>query len=107
MRAAGARDWPAIAAAAVAAKDASSCRALWCAVVWQALADAEGGKAAARDAVRAWLGCSDFERVCMSAGVCPQQARARIEAALAGTGSSGPARRRRRPSRVDHPRRAA
>ncbi len=54
-------------------------------------------------AARAWLATSDSAAVGDMAGVCPRHVRARIEAALAGPAGQA----RRRPLRVNQPRRAA
>jgi hypothetical protein len=74
-------------------EEAACCRALWCAVLNQALADAAGLPASglsptvlavARRRVEAWVGSRDFAEVCDLAGAEPGAVRARLEAALAG-----------------------
>lgn len=99
-KAATARDWAQLEAEAAGESEASTCRALWRAVIERALLDAAEPRERAN--VAAWLGARDFERVCMAADVCARQARAVIEAALQGPARSMPAPPRRR---VDHPRR--
>lgn len=73
--------------------DNGRCRALWQAVLHQALSDAAGIKpsgtmaaslAVERRRIAAWVGGQDFVEVCDLAGVEPGPVRARIEAALRG-----------------------
>lgn len=68
--------------------DTARCRALWCAVLNMALADAASmpnkkGALLAKRQVAAWVGGNDFVEVCDLAGVGPGPMREKITQALA------------------------